>query len=61
MTAEIRVFANTVPAICLVLGFILIFYGYTTGNETMVNSGWTFVIIGVILQILWLILIRRKL
>jgi len=59
MPAEIRVFAKTVPAISLVLGFILILIGTSNNNEVMATSGWTFVIVGVVLQIFWLF--RRRL
>jgi len=58
MPAEIRVFAYTVPAISLVLGFVLILIGTSSNNEVMTTSGWTFVIVGVVLQILWLF--RRR-
>jgi len=51
----IEIFAANPPSILFALGFILIFFGYTTGNSDMISAGWIFVIIGVILQIIWII------
>jgi|Deesub1362A_J573_1020465.scaffolds.fasta_scaffold00150_51 hypothetical protein len=59
MSAEIKVFARSVPAIALVLGFLLLISGFTTGNEEMRSVGWTFVIIGFVLQVFWLFRRRR--
>jgi len=54
MPTEIKVFAYTFPTICLVLGFLLILYGNSTNNGVMTSSGWTFIVVGVIMQIMWL-------
>ncbi len=55
MSTEIKVIARSVPAIAIVLGFLLIFSGISIGNEEMTNSGWTLIIIGFVLQVLYLI------
>jgi len=59
MSVSIRVLAYTVPAICMVLGFILIFVGLSTANDGMTRSGWVLVIMGFILQVLWIFSRRR--
>jgi len=59
MSVSIKVLAYTVPAICMVLGFLLIFVGLSTENDGMTRSGWMVVIIGFILQVLWLLTRRR--
>jgi len=59
MSVSIKVLAYTVPAICMVLGFLLIFVGLSTGNDGMTRSGWMVVIMGFILQVLWLLTRRR--
>ncbi len=51
MSVFIKVFANTVPAITIVLGFLLILAD--RGGE-----GWIFVLLGFVLQVLWLFLFR---
>ena len=53
MSVLIKVFANTVPAISIVLGFLLIL----SGNEA---SGWVFVLMGFVLQVMLLFLFRRR-
>jgi len=44
----LKIIATSVPAVCIALGFVAIF-GFKSG------SGWWFVLIGVILQALYLI------
>ena len=51
MSVAIRVIANTVPAITMVLGFLLILAD--RGGE-----GWIFVLMGFVLQVLWLFQFR---
>ena len=51
MSVLIKVLANTVPAITIVLGFLLIL----SDKEI---SGWNFFLIGFVLQVLWLFLFR---
>ena len=51
MSVFIKVFANTVPAIAITLGFLLILAD--KGGE-----GWFFVLMGFVLQVLWLFLFR---
>jgi len=53
MSVAIKIFANSVPAITIVLGFLLIL-----ADED--GSGWTFVLMGFVLQVLWLYLFRRR-
>lgn len=57
----INIIANTVPAIIIVCGFLLMFYyGGAYANEPdMVEIGMWMVIGGFVLQILWLIRRRR--
>jgi hypothetical protein len=54
----IEVFASNPPSILFALGFILLLFGYAINNSGMTSAGWIFVIIGVVLQILWLVLRR---
>ena len=54
----IKIFASNPPSILFALGFVLILWGFATDNSGMVNAGWGFVGIGVILQVLWLVLRR---
>lgn len=56
----INIFANSPPAILIALGFVLLFFGSTTNNTELTNAGWTFVAVGVLLQIGWLIVIMRR-
>jgi len=59
MSTEIRVIAKSVPAIAIVLGFLLLLTGMSSGNEEMTSSGWIFVILGFVLQVMWLLTRRR--
>jgi len=56
----VDVFANSPPAICLALGFVLLFFGYAANNSGMVNAGWGFVVIGGLLQVGWLFLMSKR-
>lgn len=56
MGLNVRVFSYGFPSLALVLGFLLLFYGYSQNNEPAVQAGTGFVIVGVILQIFYLIL-----
>jgi hypothetical protein len=58
VSVDIKVFAYSVPAICIVLGFLLIVLGSLRGDSSLSSSGWTFVFLGVVLQVLWLF--RRR-
>jgi hypothetical protein len=62
MTLDIllEVFANSPPAILITLGFVLLFFGFSTNNGGMVNAGWAFVAFGIILQIIWLLAKFRR-
>ena len=51
----LEVFANSPPAILMALGFVLLFFGYSATITNMINAGWIFVGLGVILQIIWLV------
>jgi hypothetical protein len=51
----IEILAANPPSILFALGFILLFFGYTTGNSGLTSAGWILIIIGVILQIIWII------
>lgn len=55
---QFKILASTFPAICLVLGFIMIITGNTSKDQTLVTFGWAFVIIGVVFQLMWLF--RRR-
>jgi len=55
MSVIIKVIASSVPAICIVLGFLLLVSGFSLSNDGIIRSGWALIIIGVILQVLWLI------
>jgi hypothetical protein len=54
----IEIFANNPPSILFALGFVLLLIGYLGNYAELVGAGWVFVILGVVLQILWLILRR---
>ena len=56
----LEIFANSPPAILVALGFVLLFFGFTTNNGNMVNAGWTFVAFGIILQVIWLLAKFRR-
>jgi hypothetical protein len=56
----INIFANSPPAILIALGFVLIFFGSTTSNGELTNGGWTFVAVGVLLQIGWLLFAMKR-
>lgn len=55
----IEVFASNPPSILFALGFVLLLLGFSTGDQGIVDAGWIFVGIGVVLQTLWLILKYR--
>jgi hypothetical protein len=54
----IEVIASNPPSILFALGFILLLFGYLANNAGMIDAGWIFVVIGVILQVLWLVMRR---
>ncbi|MEM3697786.1 MAG: hypothetical protein QXQ94_09870 [Candidatus Bathyarchaeia archaeon] len=56
----VDVIARSPPAICLALGFVLLFFGSLLGNNGMVNAGWGLVAIGVLLQFGWLLVYIYK-
>jgi hypothetical protein len=54
----IEIIASNPPSILFALGFVLLLAGYVSDNASIVDAGWIFVVIGVVLQVLWLILRR---
>lgn len=60
MSVNIRVIAYTVPAIAMVLGFILLFTGFSTENGEMIRAGWMLIVMGFLLQIFWLLTKIRR-
>jgi len=54
------IFANSPPAILIALGFFMIFFGSTTNNGELTNAGWTFFVVGALLQVGWLLVIANK-
>jgi len=56
----LEVFANSPPAILIALGFVLLFFGYSANIVNMINAGWIFVVLGVILQVAWLIIMANR-
>jgi hypothetical protein len=56
----LEVFANSPPAILIALGFVLLFFGYSANTVNMINAGWIFVGLGVILQVAWLIIMANR-
>jgi hypothetical protein len=60
MDVLLKIFANSPPAILMALGFLLLFFGFATNNADMINAGWTFVGLGVALQIIWLLVMARR-
>ena len=57
LSVRINVIAYTVPAICIVLGFLLILGGETGDKSSLTNTGYLLIVMGFILQVLWL---RRR-
>lgn len=57
MSVAIRVFASVPSAIMMVLGFLLIFMGSGSNNSYLISVGISFVVGGILLQVL-LILMR---
>lgn len=51
----IEIFANNPPSILFALGFVLLLLGYTANNGNFASAGWVFVVLGVVLQVLWLV------
>ena len=51
----VEVFARSPPAILIALSFVLLFIGFTANVAEMVTAGWVFLILGLILQVLWLL------
>ena len=47
--------AQTVPAILVVLGFVLMYYGRSMGDAWLAESGWLMVIFGVIVEIFYVL------
>jgi len=56
----LKIFANSPPAILIALGFVMVFFGSTTNNGDLINSGWTFFSTGVLLQVGWLLVLVIK-
>jgi hypothetical protein len=58
----IKIFADNPPSILFALGFVLLLLGYLANNTGMIDAGWIFVILGFILQVLWLMrpLMRQR-
>lgn len=56
----LEIFANSPPAILIALGFVLLFFGFTTDNSEMTNARWAFFAFGVTLQIMWLFMKSRR-
>jgi hypothetical protein len=56
----VDIFANSPPSVCIALGFVLTFFGYTANNNGMINAGWGFVGIGAVLQVGWLFMKSRR-
>lgn len=56
----IEIFASNPPSIAIALGFLLLFFGHIMEDASMINSGWGFAVIGFLLQVLWLLLFRRR-
>jgi Zn-dependent membrane protease YugP len=55
----VEVFASNPPSILIALAFVLLFFGFTIQVADMINAGWIFLVIGVLLQVLWLFLSKR--
>ena len=56
----VKVFANSPPAILIALGFVLLFLGYSANIANMINAGWIFVALGIILQVVWLAIMANR-
>jgi hypothetical protein len=59
----IEIFASNPPSIFIALGFVFLLIGYGGNNRDFVGAGWIFVILGFILQVLWLVFVsgnRRR-
>ena len=56
----IKVFASSPPSILIALAFVLLFFGSTANVSAMINAGWIFLALGVLLQMLWLFLSERN-
>jgi hypothetical protein len=48
-TVKISIWARTVPAILIVLGFLLLVAGYFAASNPLWLAGWVFVFLGVLL------------
>jgi hypothetical protein len=56
MSVSIRVLAYTFPAICIVMGVILLITGQEMSSPELKTWGGNLIIIGAVLQVLYLIL-----
>ncbi len=56
----LEIFAKSPPAILIALSFVLLFFGFTANFTDMINAGWVFLALGVILQVAWLAVIANK-
>ena len=56
----LNIFANSPPAILIALGFVMLFFGSTTNNAELMNAGWAFFGVGVLLQIAWLLVMVKR-
>jgi hypothetical protein len=54
----IEIIASNPPSILFALGFILLLAGFISDNVGMIDAGWAFVVLGAVLQVLWLIFRR---
>lgn len=56
----IEIFAESPPAILIALSFVLLFIGFTTNFVSIINVGWIFLALGVVLQVLWLLVMAKR-
>gem|GEM_PF-7069331 len=50
MGSTLAAFTSAFPAIALVFGFLLVFIGSTDGPRELVQGGWGFITVGVIVE-----------
>ncbi len=60
MIIRIGAFAYGFPALALVLGFLLVFAGFNTNNQAEVQYGEGLVVVGVLLQVFYLLSRARR-
>jgi threonine/homoserine/homoserine lactone efflux protein len=56
----IKIIAKNPPSILFVLAFLSLVIGSTTDNPLLLNWATNFFIIGIVLQVLWLVMMSRR-